>query len=57
MCVSQPPRELTLAQRSNIGTILRLHDKGVSAMGRRGDQLVEVQVILPDYDLVQCITE
>jgi DnaJ-class molecular chaperone len=35
------PRELTLAQRLNIGTILRLHDKGVSAMGRRGDQLVE----------------
>jgi hypothetical protein len=54
------PVELTVSQRSNIGTILRLHRKRVAAMDRRGDQLVEVQLILPDhadYDLVKCITE
>ena len=52
--------ELAIPKGSNTGTILRLRGKGVPSKDKRGDHLVELQIVLPvepDEDLIRCITE
>jgi DnaJ-class molecular chaperone len=52
--------QLSVPKGSNTGTVLRLRGKGVPSPTGNGDQLVELQVILPvapDDDLVRMIAE
>lgn len=54
------PVTLTVPKGSNTGTVLRLRGKGVPSERGAGDQLVELQVVLPDKpddELIRLVTE
>ena len=54
------PVQLRVPKGSNTGSILRLRGKGVTSPHGRGDQLLELRVVLPahaDEELVRSLTE